>query len=112
MKDIEHQIQCAIVRYFRMNHIVCFAVPNGGQRNLITAKRLKDEGALSGISDLIILEKGSCLFVEVKQPKGRQQDSQQFFEEQVKKYQMKYVIWRDIEDAVNYVKNLKEEGVR
>ena len=108
MKDIEHQIQCAIIRYLRMNHIVCFAVPNGGQRNLITAKRLKDEGALSGVADLIILEQGTCLFVEVKQPKGKQQESQKLFEEEVNKHQMKYVIWRDVGDAVNYVKKIKE----
>lgn len=91
-----------------MNHIVCFAVPNGGQRNLITAKRLKDEGALSGVADLIILEQGTCLFVEVKQPKGKQQDSQKLFEEEVNKHQMKYEIWRDVGDAMNYVKTLKE----
>lgn len=111
MKDIEHQIQCGIVKYLRTNGITVFAVPNGGQRNLITAVRLKNEGALSGVADLIILEKGTCLFVEVKTLKGRQQESQKVFEEEVKKHGMKYVIWRDIEDAVDYVKNLKEERV-
>ncbi len=112
MKDIEHQIQCGIVRYLRMNGITVFAVPNGGQRNLITATRLKAEGALAGVADMVILEKGTCLFVEVKTAKGRQQESQKVFEEKVKSHGMRYVIWRDVEDAVEYVKNLKEEGVR
>ena len=107
MKNIEHQIQCAIIRYLRINNIFCFAVPNGGQRNLIVAKKLKDEGSLSGVSDLIIVEDGTCLFVEVKQPKGRQQESQKIFEEEIIKHNMKYVIWRDIEDAIEYVKNKK-----
>ena len=88
-----------------------FAVPNGGQRAITTARMLKAEGCTAGVSDLIILEKGTCRFVEVKTAKGHQQESQKEFEEIVKAHNMKYEIWRDIDDAVDYVKNLRERVV-
>ena len=111
MRKEEHYIQVGIVNYLRLHGIYVFAVPNGGQRAITTAKMLKAEGCTAGISDLVILEKVTCRFVEIKTPKGRQQESQKEFEKIVKSYGMKYEVWRDIEDAVNYVKNLKEEGV-
>ena len=112
MKHEEHYIQVGIVNYLRRFGIMVFAIPNGGQRAITTAKMLKAEGCLAGVSDLIILEKGTCLFVEIKTEKGKQQPSQKEFEAIVKAHGMKYVIWRNIEDAVDYVKNLREEGVR
>lgn len=108
MKNEEHYIQVGIVNYLRRFGIVVFAVPNGGQRAITTARMLKAEGCMSGVSDIIILENGTCRFVEIKTPKGRQQDSQKEFDAIVKAHGMKYEIWRDIEDAVNYVKNLRE----
>lgn len=110
MKEIEHTIQVGIIRYLRLNNIDCFAVPNGGQRNLIVAKKLKDEGALAGVSDIIILENGTCRFVEIKQEKGRQQESQKEFEKIVSDHNMVYEIWRSLEDAINYVKRVKNEN--
>ena len=57
--DEEHRIQCECIRAFRykypnMNHNL-FAVPNGGKRNKIIAGKMKAEGALAGVSDLIFL---------------------------------------------------------
>ena len=54
MKDIEHRLQVACVRWFRLQHpnVLIFAIPNGGQRNVVTAKRLKDEGVVAGVADL------------------------------------------------------------
>ena len=107
MRNIEHNIQVAIVNYLRLNKIFCFAVPNGGQRNVIVGRKLKDEGALAGVADLIILENGTCRFVEIKQDKGRQSESQKFFEQNVKECNMKYEVWRSIDDAINYVNSRK-----
>ncbi len=48
MKDLEHRLQCACVRWFAYQHPelkgTLFAVPNGGQRNAIVAAKLKAEG--------------------------------------------------------------------
>ena len=108
MRKEEHYIQVGIVNYLRLHGIYVFAVPNGGKRAITTAKMLKAEGCQSGISDIVILEKGTVRFVEIKTPKGRQQDTQKEFERIVNEHGMKYEVWRDIEDAVDYVKNLRE----
>ena len=57
--DEEHRIQTACVRWFRLKypHLFArlFAVPNGGRRDGITGARLKEEGVLAGVADLILL---------------------------------------------------------
>jgi len=45
-----------------------YAVPNGGDRNKIVAKRLKDEGVNSGVPDLHV--PGLRLWIEMKRIKG------------------------------------------
>ena len=52
----EHNLQVRCVVYFRLQYPneMIFAIPNGGQRNVIVAKRLKDEGVVKGIPDLCI----------------------------------------------------------
>ena len=60
MKNIESKIQIACVNWFRYQYPeykkLLFSVPNGGARNSITGAILKAEGALSGVSDLILLK--------------------------------------------------------
>lgn len=74
----EHQEQVALVRKLRSMGYLVMAVPNGGLRDAITAKRLKDEGVLSGTPDLIlVLEDGKVLWVEMKtRKKGRLSEAQ------------------------------------
>ena len=95
----ERQIQIRCVSWFRARYPeaskVFFSVPNGGARNAWTAKNLRDEGALSGVADLILLVPRhgySCLCIEMKKPGGRQSQSQKDFEEAVRAYKGKYVV--------------------
>lgn len=70
----EHQIQCALMRAYakrRMAATMLFAIPNGGARDKVTAKRLKDEGARAGANDLVAIREGSVYFVEVKTLNGQ-----------------------------------------
>lgn len=55
-RDIEHQIQVACVNYFRLRwrNALIFAIPNGGQRNIKVAQKLKAEGVLAGVPDLCV----------------------------------------------------------
>lgn len=67
----EHDEQKAVVRWLRTKGIFVFAIPNGGLRDAITAKRLKDEGSTSGIPDLqIVLDGGRVIWLEMKRRKG------------------------------------------
>ena len=63
-----------------------FAVANGGRRDGITGARLKEEGVLAGVADLVLLvpnAKYHALLIEMKTPKGRQSDSQRAWQRAV-----------------------------
>ncbi len=59
-KDEEHKIQVSMVEWFRMKYPSMrhnlFAVPNGGRRDAVTGAKLKAEGVLAGVADLILLK--------------------------------------------------------
>lgn len=76
---------------------VIFSVPNGGSRNVIEAKKMKATGLLPGVSDLIILQQGKTLFIELKIEKGVQSESQKDFEERVKLLGFEYHLIRSLE---------------
>ena len=95
----ERQIQIQCVSWFRQRYPeasrVLFSVPNGGARNAWTAKNLRDEGALSGVADLILLIPRlgyAALCIEMKKPGGRQSESQKTFQQACKEYKSKYVV--------------------
>jgi hypothetical protein len=57
---------------WKVPECLLFAVPNGGHRNIITAKKLKDEGVRAGVPDLFLaVPRGIWhgLFVEMKRNK-------------------------------------------
>lgn len=110
-RDEEHQIQCACVRWFSYQypelHGRLFAVPNGGRRDETTAEKLKAEGVVAGVADLILLKSNrdyGALLIEMKTQTGRQSDSQ-------KKWQLtlcseeeyKYVVCRSLDDFIREV---------
>lgn len=71
MKDLEHKLQVACVRWFRLQHRgrLIYAIPNGGKRNVITASKLKSEGVSAGIPDLhvpIANSRYHGLYIEMK----------------------------------------------
>lgn len=64
-----------------------FAIPNGGLRNAIVAKKLKAEGVRQGVPDIFlpVPRSGFCgLFIEMKRVKGgRESQEQKDFREAV-----------------------------
>ena len=101
----ERQIQIQCVSWFRQRYPeasgVFFSVPNGGIRNAWTAKNLKDEGALSGVADLILLvpKKGyASLCIEMKKPGGKVSDSQKAFKTAAEGFKNKYVVCYSVEE--------------
>lgn len=101
----ERQIQIQCVSWFRMRYPdargVFFSVPNGSFRNAWTAKNLRDEGALSGVADLLLLipKKGyAYLAIEMKKVGGRVSDSQKEFKKAVERFKGKYVVCYSLEE--------------
>lgn len=105
----EHSLQVFVVNYLRYNGVFCFAVPNGGRRDAATGAMLKKEGALAGVSDLILLlEDGETVFVELKDGDNNKQSATQIvFEKKVKSLGFTYLLWKRPEDVIEFVKGLK-----
>lgn len=109
-KDEEHKIQVSMVEWFRlqypsMRHNL-FAVPNGGRRDAATGAKLKEEGVLAGVADLILLKSNhqyGALLIETKTKKGTQSDSQKEWESKIVKDGYKYVVCRSLEEFIAVV---------
>lgn len=98
---------------------ILFAVPNGGIRHASTARRLKAQGVVAGVSDLILLTpRGGygALCIEMKRPqirdyqnrliqsKGTQSKSQITWQRIAEIHKNKYVIchsWKEMEKAID-----------
>lgn len=80
MKQEEHREQVFLFAWAawavmeRPELALLFAVPNGGLRDAVTGKRLKDEGVKAGVPDIILpVPRGAYhgLFIELKAGKNR-----------------------------------------
>jgi len=80
--DPEHELQCTCVEYFRLKYPkeIIFAVPNGGQRDVRVARKMKAEGVTAGVPDLFVASARNGfngLFIELKNgKKGRVSEKQ------------------------------------
>jgi len=116
-KDEEHRRQCACVHWFSLQYPKLkgrlFAVPNGGRRDETTAAKLKAEGVVAGVADLILLKSNrdyGALLIEMKTRKGRQRETQKIWQNIVcADDEYKYVVCRSIDDfkreVDDYLKN-------
>lgn len=103
MKNEEHNLQSSCVKWFDLQYPKktkqLFAVPNGGQRNVVVASKLKAEGVRAGVADLILMcGLGQVLFIEMKTKKGTQTESQKAFEKICLENGYIYKIVRSFED--------------
>lgn len=107
----EHQEQVALVRKLRSMGLLVLAVPNGGLRDAITAKRLKDEGVMPGTPDLIIvLDYGKVLWVEMKRRTGgRLSEAQINMQVEFKKMGHFLIVGNGAKDAFDKIKAMLEE---
>ena len=133
MNQEEHNLQCACVKWFAYQHPelqgLLFAVPNGSYRNKATAGKLKAEGVVAGVADLILLvpkvktivyacvgmplieEATHGLCIEMKTKTGRQSSEQGLWQLKVEKYGYKYVVCRSLDDFIATVERyLNQSG--
>lgn len=108
--DEEHRIQSSCVKWYRLQYPQyshnLFAVPNGGRRDEVTAGKLKAEGVLSGVADLILLKSNAhygALLIEMKTHTGHQSENQKEWQKLIERDGYKYVICRSLEDFMSEV---------
>lgn len=107
MKHQESTLQTQCVKWFRYQypHLVIYAVPNGGSRNVREAQRLKSEGVLAGVADLtILLPQGKSLYIEMKVKGNRQTPNQKEFQQKAEALGHKYYVCYSFEDFEKVVK--------
>jgi len=68
MNQVEHEVQMSIKEYLDARNLCWWAVPNGGQRNVKVASKLKSEGVKSGVPDITLIHDGFYYGLEVKKP--------------------------------------------
>lgn len=90
MRHLEHRTQKACVWWFRLQypHLagLLFAIPNGGARDAVTGRMLKEEGVLAGVADLFLSVPAHGLhglYIEMKTEKGVVSDKQKEFADNV-----------------------------
>ena len=113
----EHDLQCDCVQLFREKHpdlaLLLFAIPNGGQRHLSVAAKLKAEGVLSGVPDLFLaLPSGEFhgLWLELKVGKNKLTDTQKKMFGILSEQKYKCVEIRSIEDFFAEVEKYLKKG--
>lgn len=113
--DEEHHIQCSCVNWFRYQYpeywSLLFAVPNGGARSKATAGRLKAEGVVAGVADLLLFVPSGGyhgLCIEMKTKTGRQSDSQKAWQAAVKRQGYKYEVCRSLDEFIKIVNEYLE----
>lgn len=106
MRHLEDDMQAACVKWFSYQYQelkrLLVHIPNGGNRNLREAVRLKKAGVISGAPDLVLFipKNGySVLCIEMKAgDKGKQSELQRSWQELAEKHGNKYVIVRSFDE--------------
>ncbi len=95
------------MQYPRLQGLL-FAVPNGGSRNAIEAAKLKREGVVAGVSDLILLKASGgltalCIEIKTHDAKSKQTKLQKEWEDVVTEHGARYVVCRDVGEFIEVV---------
>lgn len=86
-----------------------FAVPNGGHRSKMEAKRLKMTGVYSGVSDLIFLNNGESHMIELKKDEYATQSKNQIdWEKLVTNEGFKYYVVRSLTEFKKLINQITE----
>ena len=112
----EDQLQIAVVDYLTLvlpKDIEFNHCPNGGNRNMIEAKKLKRMGTRAGWPYIQFLRNGRVSFIELKRPDwrdGRQKrkavlsNEQKYLRERLVKQGCPYAVCRSIDEVAGTLK--------
>jgi len=112
MRRIESDLQIGCVKWFRLQYPklkkLLFSVPNGGTRNKKEVQRLKDEGIVAGVSDLVLAipnKENNGVFIEMKTKKGVLSPEQKEFLSMVKYMGYRVEVVRSFESFVDVIES-------
>ena len=112
-RQLEHNIQCAVVlscrllerKYPELRGL--YAIPNGSQRHIVTAVKLKREGVRPGIPDLClplpIPKVCAGLYIELKSPDGKVSLNQKDFMEYLQWAGYKAIVCYSAQEAIDAI---------
>ncbi len=117
-REYEHALQSGCVLWFNLQYPqyagLLFAVPNGGFRSKRTAVKIKEEGGVSGVADLILLiptEYYSGLCIEMKVGKNKQSENQKQWGNKVTTMGYAYIVIRTFDSFKELVETYIRYGV-
>lgn len=119
---MEHDLQKWIISYLRKHNVLVIETDimdglkflSNPKTRIAYINHHKAMGWIKGTPDLIIFEtNGKYRCVELKDGnKYKQSAEQKEFEKKIQELNGKYEVWTTFGDAVEYVENLREQGVR
>jgi len=104
----EHDEQCKLFQWaaYRLpvypELALMFAIPNGGQRNIVVANKLKAEGVKAGVPDVCLpVARGGYhgLFLELKHGRNRATAEQSYWLERLTAQGYRAVVVHEFEGA-------------
>ncbi|MBO7314227.1 MAG: VRR-NUC domain-containing protein [Alistipes sp.] len=117
MRHEEHSLQCACVRWFRMQwpqySRLLFAIPNGVRTSRGVAIKAKAEGMVAGAPDLILsVPRGGygLLAIEMKTKRGQQSAEQKAWQREAEKVGNRYIVVRSIEQFISIINEYLRNG--
>lgn len=119
MKHLEDAAQAEVIRWARMREKTApelellYHVPNGGNRGMLEAKRLKAQGVLPGVPDLhlpIARGKFIGLWVEMKSPTGVLSKDQKTVGDALRKQRHRVEVCRSVVEAISVIESYLKEG--
>lgn len=113
--DPEHRLQVSCVNLFRtiypkLTHRM-FAIPSGGDRNIVVASKMKAGGVIAGVWDLFLAvpsgDYGGC-WIETKQPGTGLSVAQREFRAQLKN-DYDFFVYRNQHEFLTGIKNFMNQ---
>jgi len=109
MTEQKLQADCfmwALNTYPQLRRGCLFHVPNGGTRHKIEAMQMKATGVVAGIPDLILLNKGKCIGIELKIDSGAVSDKQKQVHQAWKEQSIEVFICWNLEEFKQLINNI------
>lgn len=115
-KSYEHSFQKSVVSYLRKSGLFVFETDvmdglkfcRNKKERISYIRHHQSMGYTNGQSDLVVIIPNEVIFIELKNgKKGVQSDSQKIFQQKIKNFGFKYLIWRDFDDVFKFLCKIK-----